>query len=282
MNSLKTVALLGLMSGILLFGGELFGGRNGLLIGLMLAVGMNFFSYFFSDKLALASCSAQPLTQEENPEIYARMYPLIQGLARRMNLPMPKLWVIPDPSPNAFATGRDPEHASVAFTEGILRLMNDQELEAVIAHELGHVLHRDILISSVAATLAAAISFVGRMAFFFGDRRDDRDERGGALGGLVMMIVAPIAAMLIQMAISRSREYSADEASAKYMGSPEPLIHALGQLERGVESVPMYDPSPATAHLYIMNPFRAGFLASLFSTHPPTEQRIARLQAMRH
>jgi heat shock protein HtpX len=161
--------------------------------------------------------------------------------------------------------------------------MNDQELEAVIAHELGHVLHRDILISSVAATLAAAISFVGRMAFFFGgDRRDDRDERGGALGGLVMMIVAPIAAMLIQMAISRSREYSADEASAKYMGSPEPLIHALGQLERGVERVPMYDPSPATAHLYIMNPFRAGFLASLFSTHPPTEQRIARLQAMRH
>jgi heat shock protein HtpX len=283
MNSLKTVALLGLMSGILLFGGELFGGRNGLMIGLMLAVGMNFFSYFFSDKLALASCSAQPLTQEENPEIYARMYPLIQGLAHRMSLPMPKLWVIPDPSPNAFATGRDPEHASVAFTEGILRLMNDQELEAVIAHELGHVLHRDILISSVAATLAAAISFVGRMAFFFGgDRRDDRDERGGALGGLVMMIVAPIAAMLIQMAISRSREYSADEASAKYMGSPEPLIHALGQLERGVERVPMYDPSPATAHLYIMNPFRAGFLASLFSTHPPTEQRIARLQAMRH
>ena len=282
MNSLKTVALLGLMSGILLFGGELFGGRNGLMIGLMLAVGMNFFSYFFSDKLALASCSAQPLTQEENPEIYARMYPLIQGLAQRMNLPMPKLWVIPDPSPNAFATGRDPEHASVAFTEGILRLMNDQELEAVIAHELGHVLHHDILISSVAATLAAAISFVGRMAFFFGGRRDDRDERGGALGGLVMMIVAPIAAMLIQMAISRSREYSADEASAKYMGSPEPLIHALGQLERGVERVPMYDPSPATAHLYIMNPFRAGFLASLFSTHPPTEQRIARLQAMRH
>ncbi len=282
MNSLKTVALLGLMSGILLFGGELFGGRNGLVIGLMLAVGMNFFSYFLSDKLALASCSAQPLTQEENPEIYARMYPLIQGLAQRMNLPMPKLWVIPDPSPNAFATGRDPEHASVAFTEGILRLMNDQELEAVIAHELGHVLHRDILISSVAATLAAAISFVGRMAFFFGGQRNDRDERGGAAGGLVMMIVAPFAAMLIQMAISRSREYSADEASAKYMGSPEPLIHALGQLERGVERVPMYDPSPATAHLYIMNPFRAGFLASLFSTHPPTEQRIARLQAMRH
>ena len=282
MNSLKTVALLGLMSGILLFGGELVGGRNGLMIGLLLAVGMNFFSYFFSDKLALASCSAQPLTQEDNPEIYARMYPLIQGLAQRMNLPMPKLWVIPDPSPNAFATGRDPDHASVAFTEGILGLMNDQELEAVIAHELGHVLHRDILISSVAATLAAAISFVGRMAFWFGGRRDDEDERGGAVGGLVMMIVAPIAAMLIQMAISRSREYSADEASAKYMGSPEPLIHALGQLERGVERVPMYDPSPATAHLYIMNPFRAGFLASLFSTHPPTEQRIARLQAMRH
>ena len=173
MNSLKTVALLGLMSGILLFAGELFGGRDGLMVGLLLAVGMNFFSYFFSDKLALASVSAQPLTQEDNPEIYARMYPLIQGLTQRMSLPMPKLWVIPDPSPNAFATGRDPEHASVAFTEGILRLMNDRELEAVIAHELGHVLHRDILISSVAATLAAAISFVGRMAFFFGGRRDE-------------------------------------------------------------------------------------------------------------
>jgi heat shock protein HtpX len=198
-----------------------------------------------------------------------------------MDLPMPKLWVIPDPSPNAFATGRDPQHASVAFTVGILGLMNDRELEAVIAHELGHVLHRDILISSVAATLAAAISFVGRMAFFFGGRRDE-DERGGAAGGLVMMIVAPIAAMLIQMAISRSREYSADEASAKYMGSPDAMISALGKLERGVQRVPMDDPSPATAHLFIMNPFRAGFLANLFSTHPATEQRIARLQTMRH
>ncbi len=282
MNSLKTVALLGLMSGILLFAGEALGGSNGLVIGLVLAIGMNFFSYFYSDKLALASCSAQPLTQEENPQIYARMYPLIQGLAQRMDLPMPKLWVIPDPSPNAFATGRDPEHASVAFTEGILGLMSDRELEAVIAHELGHVLHRDILISSVAATLAMAISFVGRMAFFFGGRRSDEDERGGAAGGLVMMIVAPIAAMLIQMAISRSREYSADEASAKYMGKPDDLISALGKLERGVQRIPMDDPAPATAHLFIMNPFRAGFFASLFSTHPPTEQRIARLQAMRH
>jgi heat shock protein HtpX len=282
MNSLKTVALLGLMSGILLFAGEALGGSNGLVIGLVLALGMNFFSYFYSDKLALASCSAQPLTQEENPQIYARMYPLIQGLAQRMDLPMPKLWVIPDPSPNAFATGRDPEHASVAFTEGILGLMSDRELEAVIAHELGHVLHRDILISSVAATLAMAISFVGRMAFFFGGRRSDEDERGGAAGGLVMMIVAPIAAMLIQMAISRSREYSADEASAKYMGEPDDLISALGKLERGVQRIPMDDAAPATAHLFIMNPFRAGFLAGLFSTHPPTEQRIARLQAMRH
>jgi heat shock protein HtpX len=282
MNSLKTVVLLGLMSGILLVGGELVGGQSGLEIGLTLAVGMNFFSYFFSDKLALMSSGAQPLTQEDNPQIYARMYPLIQGLAQRMELPMPKLWVIPDPSPNAFATGRDPQHASVAFTEGILGLMTDRELEAVIAHELGHVLHRDILISSVAATLAAAISFVGRMAFFFGGRRDDRDDRGGAAGGLIMMIVAPFAAMLIQMAISRSREYSADEASAKYMGSPDALISALGKLERGVQRVPMDDPSPATAHLFIMNPFRAGFLASLFSTHPPTEQRIARLQTMRH
>jgi heat shock protein HtpX len=280
MNGLKTAVLLGLLSAILLVGGEMVGGQNGLLIGLLLAVGMNFFSYFFSDKLALMSYSAQPLTPEENPEIYARMYPLIEGLSRKMGLPMPKLWLIPDASPNAFATGRNPEHASVAFTAGILGLMTDDELEAVIAHELGHVLHRDILISSVAATLAAAISFVGRIAMF-GGSRDDREDRGGAAGGLLMMIVAPFAAMLIQMAVSRSREYSADEASAKYMGSPDALINALGKLERGVQRVPM-DASPATAHMFILNPFRSGLFANMFSTHPSTENRIARLAAMRH
>src|SRR6201999_2994315 len=173
-------------------GGEAIGGRQGLEWGLMLASGMNFFSYFFSDKLALMSYAAQPVTPEENPDVYARMYPLIQGLANKMGLPMPKLWLIPDASPNAFATGRNPEHSSVAFTEGILGLMNDNELEGVVAHELGHVLHRDILISSVAATLAAAITFLARMAFWFGPRGDDERE-GGAFGAIAMMILAPLA-----------------------------------------------------------------------------------------
>src|SRR6201999_4359816 len=202
-------------------GGEAIGGRQGLEWGLMLASGMNFFSYFFSDKLALMSYAAQPVTPEENPDVYARMYPLIQGLANKMGLPMPKLWLIPDASPNAFATGRNPEHSSVAFTEGILGLMNDNELEGVVAHELGHVLHRDILISSVAATLAAAITALSRMAFWFGGtRRDDRNGGGGGgLEAIAMLILGPIAALLIQMAISRSREYDADAASAKYIGS---------------------------------------------------------------
>jgi heat shock protein HtpX len=288
MNSIKTVLLLGLLSGLLLFGGEMIGGRTGLEYGLMIAVAMNFFSYFFSDRLALMSYQAQPLTPEENPEIYARIYPLMQGLVQRMGLPMPKLWLIPEAQPNAFATGRNPAHASVAFTEGILNLMTDRELEGVVAHELGHVLHRDILISSVAATLAAAITFLARMAGWaamfggYGDReRDDDRGGGGALGGILMIILAPIAAMLIQMAISRSREFSADEASAKYMGGPEPLISALGKLDRAVERVPMQDATPATAHMFILNPFKNGGLFRLFSTHPSTEERIARLQAMR-
>ena len=281
MNSVKTVLLLGLLSGLLLVGGEFIGGRQGLMIGLLIAAGMNFFSYFFSDKLALMAYSAQPVTPTELPEVYNRVAPIIQGLTQRMGLPMPKLWLLPESSPNAFATGRNPEHASVAFTEGILQIMNDRELEGVIAHELGHVLHRDILISSVAATLAAAITFLARMAFFFGGSRDDEDERRGLVGGLLMMILAPIAAMLIQMAISRTREYSADAASARYTGNPDELIHALRKLEQGVERVPMDDATPATAHLFILNPFKGGGLMQMFSTHPSTADRIARLEAMR-
>ncbi len=280
MNFVKTAFLLGALSGILLLGGELLGGRSGLEMGLILAIGMNFFSYFFSERLSLMMYSAQPLTPQDHPEIYARVYPLVQGLTQRMGLPMPKLWLIPDDSPNAFATGRNPNHASVAFTEGILRLMTNQELEGVVAHELGHVLHRDILTSSVAATLASAITFVARMAFWFGPRTNDDEDRGGAGGGLLMMIVAPIAAMLIQMAISRTREYSADAASAKYTGNPDELIHALRKLEKGVERVPM-DATPATAHMFIVNPFTGEGLARMFSTHPSTEDRIARLEAMR-
>jgi heat shock protein HtpX len=280
MNALKTALLLGLLSGLVLFAGEALGGQTGLEYGLVAAVAMNAFSYFFSEKLSLMTYSAQPVTPQEHPEIYARVAPIVQGLAQRMNIPMPKLWLIPDASPNAFATGRNPNHASVAFTEGILGLMTDRELEGVIAHELGHVLHRDILTSSVAATLASAITFLARMAFWFGPRRDDDDE-GGAWGGILMMILAPFAAMLIQMAISRSREFDADESSAKYTGSPDELISALGKLESGVQRIPMDDATPATAHLFILNPFSGGGISRLFSTHPSTEERIARLQAMK-
>jgi heat shock protein HtpX len=281
MNGVKTAMLLGLLSGLLLFGGVMIGGQTGLEIALAFAVLMNFAGYFFSDKIALMMNSAQPVTPQENPAIYQRVYPLVQSLTQRMGLPMPKLWVIPDASPNAFATGRNPQHASVAFTAGILQLMNDRELEGVVAHELGHVLHRDILISSVAAVLAAAISHLAYVAFWFGGRRDDDDERGGALGALLMVFLAPIAAGLIQMAISRTREYSADAAAAKYTGSPDGLINGLRKLEVGVEQVPMQDPSPATAHMFILNPLHGGGLMNLFSTHPSTEDRIKRLEAMR-
>ena len=280
MNSVKTVLLLGALSGLLLWAGEMLGGGNGLVIGLVLAVGMNFFSYFFSEKLALMSYSAQPVTPQENPDVYARVFPMVQSLTQRMGLPMPRLWLIPDPSPNAFATGRNPHHASVAFTEGILQLMNDTELEGVVAHELGHVLNRDILTSSIAATLASALTFVARAAFWFGGRRNDEEE-GGGYAGFVMMLVAPFAAMLIQMAISRTREYSADAASAKFTGSPDALIHGLQKLEMGVARVPM-DASPSTAHMFILNPLCGGGLANLFSTHPSTEDRIRRLEAMRN
>jgi heat shock protein HtpX len=281
LNTLKTAMLLGLLSAILLVGGQALGGRQGLYMGLGIAVVMNFGSYFFSDKIALSMYRAQPLTETENPEAYRRVAPIVQGLAHRMSLPMPKLYIIPEPSPNAFATGRNPKHASVAFTSGILQLMNDNEIEGVVAHELGHVLHRDILISSVAATIAAAITFLARMAFFFGGTggRDD-DNRGSALGALFMMILAPIAAMLIQMAISRSREYDADAASAKYVGSPYPLINGLEKLDGWSKRIPM-EASPSTAHLFIIKPFSAGAMMRLFSTHPSTEDRIARLQAMR-
>ena len=281
MNSLKTALLLGLLSGILLLGGEMIGGPNGLAVGLLLAVGMNFFSYFFSERLSLAMYSAERLTPQDHPEVYARVEPLVRNLCQRMGLPMPRLWLIEDDSPNAFATGRNPSHASVAFTAGVLRLMTDRELEGVVAHELGHVLHRDILTSSVAATLASAITFLARMAFWFGPRSSDEEEGGNAWGGLLMMILAPFAAMLIQMAISRGREFSADEASAKYTGSPDELISALRKLESGVARIPT-DATPATAHLFIMNPFGRGRLMRMFSTHPSTEDRIARLEAMRY
>jgi heat shock protein HtpX len=279
-NAVKTVLLLGVLTALLLAGGELIGGRQGLYIGLAISVLMNFAGYFFADKIALATYRAQAVSETEYPEVYRRVAPMVRNLAHRMNIPMPKLWLIPDPSPNAFATGRNPNHASVAFTEGILRLMNDNEIEGVVAHELGHVLHRDILISSIAAMLAGAITFLARMAFWFGGSRDENNRGGSAIGALAMMILAPIAAILIQMAISRSREYDADAASAKYVGSPYPLIAGLQKLDTYSKRIPM-DASPSTAHMFIIKPFTGQTMMRLFSTHPSTEERIARLQAMR-
>ena len=277
MNRLKTALLLGLLSGVLLLIGERLGGGSGLAIGLVIAVAMNFASYFFSDKIALSMYSAQPVSESQNGEVYKRLAPLVQNLRMRMGLPMPKLWLIPEESPNAFATGRNPAHASVAVTAGILQVMDDRELEGVLAHELGHVKNRDILTSSVAATIAAAITFAARMAFYFGGRSDDDD--GGGIGALLMMLLAPLAAMLIQMAISRTREYAADATSAQYAGGPAGLISALGKLEGWSKRVPM-SASPATAHMFIIQPFSAQWFGRFFSTHPATEDRIARLERM--
>jgi heat shock protein HtpX len=249
-----------------------------MMMGLMLAVGMNFFSYFFSEKMALSMYRAQPLTPEAAPQIYARVAPMVQNLTEKMGLPMPRLWIIPDASPNAFATGRNPQHSSVAMTEGLLRLMDDRELAGVIAHELGHVKHRDILISSVAATIAAALSQIAYMGMFFGGSRSDDEDRN-PYTGLLMIIVAPIAAGLIQMAISRQREYAADAAAARYTGSPDGLISGLRKLERGAQQIPM-DATPATAHMFIFPPMLGG-MARLFSTHPSMEDRIANLESVR-
>ena len=282
MNNVKTVLLLGLLSGFLLFIGQAAGGEQGLVMAFGFAVLMNFASYFFSDKIALAMSGAQRVSPDENPRIHARIAPMTQQLCHRMGLPMPKLWVMPEHAPNAFATGRNPSHASVAVTAGLLELMNDRELEGVIAHELGHVKNRDILISSIAATIAAAITMLARMAFFFGGSRSDDDEgHSSPIAGLLMIFLAPIAAMIIQMAISRTREYAADAYAARYTGSPDGLIAGLQKLEHYSKRIPM-DVSPAAQHMYIIKPLSpTGFsLSSLFSTHPATEQRIARLRAI--
>ena len=250
-----------------------------MLIALFIAIGMNFFSYFFSDKIALASSGAVRVNETENPEVFWRLAKIVKPLCDRMGLPMPKLWVTPERAPNAFATGRNPAHASVAVTAGLLDLMEDREIEGVLAHELGHVKNRDILTSSIAATIASAITWAAQMAFFFGGRRDD-DEGGNPIAALLMMLLAPIAAGLIQMAISRTREFSADAASAQYTGNPDELVSALRKLEAYSKRIPM-DVSPSMSHMYIIQPLSGKSLASLFSTHPPTEERIARLLSLR-
>ena len=279
-NALKTALLLGLMTGLILVVGQLIGGQNGMMFAFVIAAVMNFVSYFFSDKIALAMYRAQPVTREQLP----RVYEVVERLTQRNGLPMPKIFVIPTDSPNAFATGRSPSHASVAVTQGILNLLNDEELEGVLAHEIGHVKNRDILISSIAATIAGAITMVARMAGYaamFGGYggRDDRDRGGGAIGAILMMFLAPIAAMMIQMAISRSREYGADESGAHFTGNPYALASALKKLDAYSRRIPLAA-SPSTAHLFIVQPFLGmGGLnfANLFSTHPPIPDRIQRL-----
>jgi heat shock protein HtpX len=280
MNGVKTALLLGLMSGLLILGGRVVAGQRGMTIALFIAVGMNFFSYFFSEKIALTSSGAIRLSETENSPIFWRLAPIVKSLCDRMGLPMPRLWVIDQVEPNAFATGRNPSHASVAVTRGLLQSMNDDEIEGVLAHELGHVKNRDILISSVAATIAAAITWAAHMAFFFGGSRDDDDDRGNPIAAIAMMLLAPIAAGLIQMAISRTREFSADAASAQYTGDPGKLISALRKLEAGSQRIPM-DVSPSMSHMYIIKPLSGASMSRLFSTHPSTEERIARLESLR-
>ena len=276
MNRLKTLMLLAALTALLLWMGQAIGGRQGLMVALVMAVLMNFASYWFSDKIVLSMYGAQEVSEADAPEFFA----IIARLAQKAGIPMPRVYVIPEEAPNAFATGRSPEKAAVAATEGLLRLMSRDEIEAVMAHELGHVKNRDTLIMTVAATLAGALSHLATMALWFGGGRRDDGEGGHPLAGLVGVLIAPFAAMLIQMAISRSREFLADEASAQITGNPMALANALRKLESYKAEAPMHHGSPATAHLFIVNPFTAGGLASLFSTHPSTQQRIERLEEM--
>ncbi|HEY7352981.1 MAG TPA: zinc metalloprotease HtpX [Terriglobales bacterium] len=275
-NTFKTAFLLTALTLLLMFLGRIFGGQNGMLLALVIAAVMNFASYFYSDKIALAMYRAKPVTREELP----RAYQIVERLTQKIGIPMPKMYVIPTDSPNAFATGRNPEHASVAVTQGILGLLNDEELEGVLAHELGHVRNRDILISSIAATIAGAITYlaeIARWGMIFGGYGGNREEReGGGFGALLMLILAPIAAFLIQLAVSRSREYQADATGAHFTGNPYALASALAKLDAYSKRRPL-SATPSTAHLFIIQPFLGMGLGSLFSTHPPIAKRIERL-----
>src|SRR5947207_6588011 len=272
-NAFKPALLLTALTLLLMGIGRYLGGENGMLWALIIAGIMNFVAYFFSDKIALATYRAQPATREELP----RVYQVVERITQRVGLPMPKIYVMPTDSPNAFATGRNPQHASVAVTQGILNLLTDEELEGVLAHELGHVNNRDILISSIAATIAGAITYLSRFAFFFGGGFGNRDDRrGGGFGALLMLILAPIAAMLIQLAVSRSREYQADETGAHFTGNPYALASALAKLDAYSRRVPMLG-TPSTAHLFIVQPLLGMNFGTLFSTHPPIAKRIERL-----
>ena len=286
MNGFRTTILLAVLTALVVWIGQMVGGPNGAVMALIFAGAMNFFSYWFSDKIVLKMYGGQQITANDDPELYS----LVQELAAKGGLPMPKVYVIPEDAPNAFATGRNPEHAAVAVTQGIRRILNKRELAGVLGHELTHVKNRDILISSIAATLAGAISFMAQMAqwgmiFGGGRSRDDGEGNGGGgiFGLLFMMIVAPLAAMLIQMAVSRSREFMADEGGAKISGDPLALAGALRKLHMGAQNIPLEVSNAtqnATAHMFIVSPLTGGSFASLFSTHPAMEERVARLEAM--
>jgi heat shock protein HtpX len=280
MNRLKTTLLLSLLTVLMVLMGSAIGGTTGMVFAFVMAAAMNFFSYWFSDRIVLSMYGARETGEHDHPAFYG----LVRQLAMQAGLPMPKVYIIPSESPNAFATGRNPEHAAVAATEGILRILSPDELAGVMAHELAHVQNRDILVGTIAATFAGAISMIGNMlqwgALIGAGRSDDEEGNGGLIGSLVMAIIAPIAAMLIQMAVSRSREYLADETGARICGRPLALANALRRLHTASRMLPMQEARPATAHMFIVSPLTSGSLLRLFSTHPPMEERIARLEAM--
>jgi len=280
MNRIKSVMLLATLTALILWVGQALGGQSGLMLGLIFAAVMNFSAYWWSDRIVLRMYGAQEVSRAQVPELWS----IVNELAQRANLPMPRLYIIPEQAPNAFATGRNPEHAAVAVTAGLLDMMDRQELAGVLAHELSHVKHRDTLVMTIAASLAGAMSMIANMAmfsaFFGGGFGDDDDEGASPIGGLLGVLIAPIAASLIQMAISRSREFMADEEGAALTRQPLALARALGKLEAWKQRLPMHAGSPATAHLFIVNPFTGGGLSKLFSTHPSTQERIERLQAM--
>lgn len=278
MNTLKTMVLLVTLTVLFIFIGGLLGGKTGMTVALVLALAMNFFAYWFSDKIVLKMYGAVPVTEAEAPELYS----IVRTLSQRAGLPMPKVYIIEADQPNAFATGRNPRNGAVAVTTGIMRLLNRNELAGVIAHELSHIKNRDILVSTIAATIAGAISYLAQMAqwaFIFGGRSDDEERGGSPVAALLMAIIAPIAAMLVQLAISRTREYGADAGGARIVGNPLYLANALRKLHNYSQQIPM-GVNPATSHMFIVNPLSGGGIARLFSTHPPIEERIERLEAM--
>lgn len=278
MNNIKTMVLLVALTLILVWAGGALGGKQGMTIALIFAIGMNFFAYWFSDKIVLKMYGAKEVTESEAPDLFA----MVRRLAQKAEIPMPRVYIIDADQPNAFATGRNPKHAAVAVTTGIMRILTNEELQGVIGHELAHVKHRDILISTIAATIAGAISYLAQMAqwaMIFGGHRGDDDEGGNPIAAIIMMIVGPIAALIVQMAISRSREYAADTGGAKIVGNPRYLAGALKKLHIASQKIHM-QANPATSHMFIVNPLSGGGLLKLFSTHPPIEERIARLNSM--